>query len=67
MFHASDIIVFQWLLFRLAQLEQFDNQLMKLYKKEGIGIANMSDFGEINREIARRQQKFMKSENSMLQ
>ncbi|VDN01768.1 unnamed protein product [Thelazia callipaeda] len=51
----------EWTLFRLPQLQQYDSQLMKLYKQECIDIAiKYERFRlEINREIARRQQKFM--------
>ncbi|VIO88722.1 Uncharacterized protein BM_BM5724 [Brugia malayi] len=57
----------EWPLFRLPQLEQYDNQLMKLYKQEGIDIAIKYERfrREINREIARRQQKFMASANAL--
>ncbi|KAL3989568.1 WW domain family protein [Acanthocheilonema viteae] len=55
----------EWPLFRLPQLEQYDSQLMKLYKQEGIDIAIKYERfrREINREIARRQQKFLASAN----
>ncbi|VDK82501.1 unnamed protein product [Litomosoides sigmodontis] len=59
----------EWPLFRLPQLEQYDSQLMKLYKQEGIDIAIKYERfrREINREIARRQQKFLTSANILQQ